>query len=88
MRNLQRGKLKKMKLVKQLMFTIVLAAGLSVSAMAQKDDQKKPPPKGGNTPVINPREKPPKDPPKDDKKPKKPGMAFAVKPGQIFVVRV
>jgi hypothetical protein len=71
-----------MKLVKQIMFMLVLTAGLSLSAMGQKGgDQKKPPPKG-NPPVINPREKPPREnPPREEKKPKKPGMAFALRPG-------
>lgn len=49
----------------------VLIAGLSVAAMAQKEDPKKLPPKG-TPPVVNPRvDKPPKN---DPQKPKKPGM--------------
>lgn len=85
MRILQRGKLKEMKLVKQIFCVIVLAVGLSVSAMAQKGDQKKPPPKEGRPPVINPGQKPPRDNPPREDKPKKPGMAFALRPGEINI---
>lgn len=69
---------KVMKFVKKLLFTFVLIGGLSVAGMAQKDDRQKPPPKGGNTPVVVPREKPPKENPKGGEKPKKPGMAFEI----------
>lgn len=68
-----------MKVVKQILFGFVLIVGMSIAASAQKDDQKKPPPKG-NPPVVTPREKPPREnPPKGDDRPKKPGMAFALK---------
>jgi hypothetical protein len=72
-----------MKLVKQILFMFFLTAGLSLSVMGQKGgDQKKPPPKGGNPPVINPGQKPPREnPPREEKKPKRPGMAFALRPG-------
>ena len=69
---------KVMKFVKKLLFTFVLVGGLSVAGMAQKDDRQNPPPKGGNTPVVVPREKPPKETPRGGDKPKKPGMAFEI----------
>lgn len=49
-----------------------MLVGLALTASAQKDGDKKPPPK--NPPVINPA--PPKNPPPD--KPKKPGFALVV----------
>jgi len=66
-----------MKLIKKLLFAVVMMVGLSVAAMAQKDDQKKLPPK--NPPVINPGQdkKPPKENPPKGNGPKKPGNAFA-----------
>lgn len=71
-----------MKTLKQIIFTFVAVAGLSVAVSAQKQDPKKPPPKDP-PPVVNPG-KPKKPPPKetptprDQDKPKKPGMAFFV----------
>lgn len=64
-----------MKLVKQILFALVLVAGLSVASMAQKGEGDKKPPKG-NPPVINPGQKPPpkENPPKGGDKPKKPGF--------------
>ncbi len=59
-----------MNILKHILFSLVVVAGLSCAALAQKggDDKKppKPPP-----PVIKPGDK---QPPKNDK-PKKPGMA-------------
>ena len=77
-----------MKLVKQILFTLILVAGLSVASMAQKGggDGKNPPPKNP-PPVINPgkgnpppRENPPKG---GGDKPKKPGFAFIVRRDEI-----
>jgi hypothetical protein len=69
-----------MKFLTQFMFMCAIAAGLAVSANAQKHDPKnrpKDPP-----PVITPGDKnKPKDPPKNNdgrRGPKKPGMAFLV----------
>lgn len=63
---------------------MVAVAGLALSASAQKNDQNRPP--KNNPPVIDPgnkrppRENPP--PPRGGDKPKKPGMAVLVAPGQ------
>lgn len=61
-----------MRSMKEMLFTFALVAGLSVGAFAQKEGEKKPPPKP-SPPVVNPQ---PKPPPKDDK-PKKPGNDLA-----------
>lgn len=62
-----------MNTLKQILFTIVAVAGLSLAVSAQKGGDK--PPKD-KPPVINPK---PKDrPPKGDTKPKKPGMSYFV----------
>jgi hypothetical protein len=59
-----------MKTLKQLLFTAALIVAVSISALAQKDGDKKTPPKD-KTPVIpvTPKEKPKEDKPKGDKKP-------------------
>jgi hypothetical protein len=76
-----------MNVVKKILFTLVLVAGLSVASMAQKggDGKGNRPPKG-NPPVINPGQKPPpQNPPKGGgDKPKKPGMAFIIKREEIL----
>jgi hypothetical protein len=66
-----------MKLVKQILFALIMVVGLSVASMAQKggDDKKNPPPKE-KPPVINPGKGNPQ--PRETPKPKKPGMAFFV----------
>ncbi len=48
-----------MKRVKELLFGLVMIAGLSLAISAQRDDQKKPPPKDPPPKVEVPREKPP-----------------------------
>lgn len=74
-----------MKVIKQILIGFVLIVGMSIAAFAQKDDQKKPPPKG-NPPVVTPREKPPREnPPKGEDRPKKPGMAFVLKASEARV---
>ena len=67
--------MRKLKLILPAFFA---AALLSLSAFGQKDDQKKPPPKG-DPPVIKPEDKkPPRgNEPKGDDKPKKPIFEFA-----------
>lgn len=75
-----KGKIEVMRVVKQILFTLAMVVGLSLAVFAQKDDQKKPPPKD-NPPVVNPGDKrPPRDnPPKNDpNKPKKPGFAIEI----------
>lgn len=63
-----------MKTLKQILFTLIAVAGLSLAVSAQKGgDQKPPKPK---PPVIDP--KPKEKPPKGDDKPKKPGMSYFV----------
>lgn len=61
-----------MKILKQILFIMVVVAGLSFGVSAQKGGQrppKNPPPK------IEPK---PKQTPKGDQKPKKPGYAFVI----------
>ena len=68
-----------MNTLKQLIFTFAVVIGLSIAVSAQKDDQRRPPPKDPPPTVNPPREKPPpQKPPGDEKKPKKPEMAFAI----------
>jgi hypothetical protein len=76
-----------MKFVKHLLFTLLLVAGLSAGAMAQKGDPPKKPPKE-NPPVVvpgkgNPQ---PRETPKGGDKPKKPGgFDAAIKREEINV---
>jgi hypothetical protein len=72
-----------MKTLKQLIFGLVMVVGLSLTAFAQKDDQKKPPPKEGRPPKVEPQEKPPPRNPRGGDKPKKPGREF----GRLFISR-
>ncbi|MGH7783810.1 MAG: hypothetical protein ACREO5_08250 [Candidatus Binatia bacterium] len=73
-----------MRILKEILITFALVAGLGLTVSAQKGDPKKPPPKD-NPPVVNPGQKPPRDhPPRNDNtnKPKKPGgmaMETAIK---------
>lgn len=63
---------------RHLIVSTALLAALSTGVFAQKnDDQKKPPPKDPNGPVVVPKEKPPKESP-TPKPPKKPGSGYAV----------
>ncbi|MBC7899644.1 MAG: hypothetical protein H7070_06285 [Saprospiraceae bacterium] len=64
-----------MKILRQLIFTFVAIAGLTLAVSAQKNSNQQKPPKE-KPPVINPGDKKPK-PPKEDK-PKKPGMSYFV----------
>ncbi len=50
-----------MKVLQKILFTFVFVLGLSLTALAQKDDTKKPPPKEV-PPVVNPQPKPPPKP--------------------------
>ncbi len=56
--------------LKQLFFAAALVIGISITASAQKEGDKKPPPKE-KPPIIvpNPDKKPKEDKPKGDKKP-------------------
>jgi len=82
MRNFSREEIRKvMKFIKHTVFTLLLLAGLSVAAMAQRDgDRQKPPPPKGNPPVVVPGKgnPPPRESPKGDDKHKKPGGYEAV----------
>ena len=63
-----------MKVLRHILFTVVMVAGLSLAVSAQKqDDPKRTPPKG-TPPVINPIQKPPPD----SNKPKKPSYSLVV----------
>ena len=57
-----------MRILHKILITFAMVVGLSLAVSAQKDDQKKTPPKG-TPPVVNPQPKPP--PPDPNKK--KPG---------------
>jgi hypothetical protein len=61
---------KVMKFVKHIMLMFALVVGLSVAAMAQRDDGPKRPPK--NPPQVVPGKPQPRETPKPEK-PKKPG---------------
>lgn len=65
-----------MKILKNLLFALFITVGASVAVFAQRDQDKKPPPKD-KPPVVKPGDKDrPKDKPPD--KPKKPEYeAFA-----------
>jgi len=68
--NFWERELKAMKTFKQILFTLVALAGLSLAISAQDGGQQRPPkPK----PEIPAKPKPPKD-----EKPKKPGMSYFV----------
>jgi len=58
------------KTLKHSLFAVALVVGFSMTATAQKEGDKKTPPKE-KPPVIvvNPEKKPKEDKPKDDKKP-------------------
>jgi hypothetical protein len=64
-----------MKILKQILFTFVAVAGLSLAVSAQKGGGQQRPPKE-KPPVIKPGDKP-KNPPKENR-PKKPGMSYFV----------
>jgi len=65
----ERGKMKVMKVLQKILFTFAMMVGLSLGVSAQKDGDKKPPPKNP-APRIDPA------PPKPPKKPG--GDAFVV----------
>jgi hypothetical protein len=73
-----------MKILKQIILMALLVVGLSMTAMAQKDDNKNRPPKDPPT-IPAPDKNPPKDKPKDkdnDNRPKKPQSAIFVSGNQ------
>ncbi len=50
-----------MNSIKQFLFVVIAVVGLSLAVSAQRgNDQKKPPPKPEDRPVVVPREKPPR----------------------------
>lgn len=77
-----------MKNLKQLLLAIALVVGISITASAQNNDGKKPPPK--ERPPVVPVEpkKPKEDKPKDNDKGKKPGIVFYLSENQIEVTSV
>lgn len=83
-----KGKKKiKMKNLKQILLTIALVVGISITASAQNNDNRKPPPKE-KPPVVPVEPKKPKDEkPKDNDKGKKPGMVFYLAENRIEIVR-
>jgi hypothetical protein len=61
-----------MKILKQILFVVVLVAGMSLGVSAQKGGGQRPP---KEQPKIEPK---PKQTPKGDQRPKKPGYAFVI----------
>ena len=61
-----------MKILKQILFILVLVAGMSLGVSAQKGGGQRPP---KEQPKIEPK---PKQTPKGDQRPKKPGYAFVI----------
>lgn len=66
-----------MKVLQQILFSLVVVLGLSLAVAAQKDGPKKPTPPKDPPPVVNPKPKPPEKPP-EGQGPKKPGFAVIV----------
>jgi hypothetical protein len=64
----------RMRILKEILLTLILMAGLSLAVAAQKDGQK-PPPKQ-NTPRVDPGRKPPPTPKNNGDKGRRPGMAM------------
>ena len=62
-----------MKILRQILFTLVAVGGLAFAAHAQKDDKNRPPKE--KPPVVVPGDKKNPPPPRDDK-PKKPGASW------------
>ncbi len=60
-----------MRILRYTLMSFAMVAAFAVAGFAQRDGDKKPPPKG-NPPVINPAPKPTPKP-----EPKKPGSAVA-----------
>lgn len=79
-----------MKVLRQFILLMAITVVFSLTAMAQKqDDKKNPPPKDPNPPKIRVEDKKDNDKPKDDKKDndkKKPGMAFLRVSNEIEIV--
>lgn len=64
-----------MKILKQILFTLLIVGTFSLGALAQKTDDKKNPPPKDPPPKVVPRPKndeKPKNPPPDKDKPRKP----------------
>ena len=78
-----------MKVLQKLLLLTAITVGFSLTAMAQRQGDKKPPPKDPNPPKIRVEDKKDKDKPKDDRKnndKKKPGMAFVITSNKIEIV--
>lgn len=78
-----------MKNLKQLLLAIALVVGFSLTASAQKNDPKNPPPKKDppSVPVV-PKDKPKDDKPKDNDKGKKPQISFYISENRIEIESV
>lgn len=77
-----------MKNLKQTLLAIALVVGFSLTASAQNNDQKKPPPK--EKPPVVPVEpkKPKEDKPKDSDRGKKPQISFYISENRIEIESV
>jgi hypothetical protein len=77
-----------MKVLQKLLLLMAITVGFSLTAMAQRQDDKKPPPKDPNPPKIKVEPKKP-DKPREDRKnndKKRPGMAFVIISNKIEIV--
>lgn len=77
-----------MKIFKQLLFTSLMTAAFSLTAMAQNQDDKKPPKKPDPPVIVVPDKDKPKDRPKDDKdkdRPKKPSDVLYISSNQTEI---
>lgn len=79
-----------MRALRQFILLTAIVIGLSMTAAAQRQDNKKPPPKPENRPSIpvKPKNDDKKDKPKDDKRNdrRRPGMAFIIKTNETLTV--
>jgi len=75
----------KMKNLKQILLAIALVVGISITASAQNNDGKKPPPKQNPPSVPVEPKKPKEDKPKNNDKGKKPGIVFYLSENRIEV---
>ena len=73
-----------MNILKQLLLTIALVVGISITASAQSSD-KKPPPKQNPPSVPVEPKKPKEDKPKDNDKGKKPGIVLYLSENRIEI---
>ena len=74
-----------MKNLKHILLAIALVIGISITASAQSNDGKKPPPKQNPPSVPVEPKKPKEDKPKNDDKGKKPGSVLYLSENRIEI---